>query len=61
MAISGTPSVGQVPTATSATAATWQDQAASANYHFEAIFDDTPEPILTNDGTDWVYGKVYDA
>ena len=36
-------------------------EAGVINYHFEAILDDTPSPILTNDGTDWVYGKVYDA
>jgi len=60
--ISGTPSVGYVPTATSSSAATWQAQTGGAAGHYEVIVDGTAPPVaVTNVAEDdWVYGFVPD-
>jgi hypothetical protein len=60
--ISGTPSVGYVPTATSSSAATWQAQSGGAAGHYEVIVSGTAPPVaVTNvDEDDWVYGFVPD-
>jgi hypothetical protein len=60
--ISGTPSVGYVPTATSSSAATWQAQTGGAAGHYEVIVSGTAPPVaVTNMAEDdWVYGFVPD-
>jgi len=60
--ISGTPSVGYVPTATSSSAATWQAQSGGAAGHYEVIVSGTAPPVaVTNVAEDdWVYGFVPD-
>lgn len=60
--ISGTPSVGYVPTATSSSAATWQAPAGGVAGHYEVIVSGTAPPVaVTNVAEDdWVYGFVPD-
>lgn len=60
--VTGTPSVGQVPTATSSSAATWQTPTGGVAGHYEVIVSGTAPPVaVTNVAEDdWVYGFVPD-
>lgn len=62
IAVTGTPSVGYVPTATSSSAATWQAQTGVTAGHYEVIVSGTAPPVaVTNDAEDdWVYGFLAD-
>lgn len=60
VAVTGTPAVGFVPTATSGSTATWQAQAGGSSTHTEVVMSSgaltPPDPVLSSDGLDWVYG-----
>jgi hypothetical protein len=59
VAVTGTPSVGYVPTATSSSAATWQAQSASNTTHYEILMaSGSADPLLTSDGLDYLYVEV---
>lgn len=58
VAVTGTPSVGYVPTATSSSAATWQ-ASASGTTHYEILMaSGSADPLLTSDGLDYLYVEV---
>lgn len=61
IAVTGTPSVGMVPTATSSSAATWQTPAADVDTIHEVVMVSggltPPDPVLTSDGLDWTYSS----
>lgn len=61
VAVTGTPSVGMVPTATSSSAATWQTPAADVDTIHEVVMASggltPPDPVLTSDGLDWTYSS----
>lgn len=65
--ITGTPTAGQVPVATDSDSAAWGDASMTADDvrdagRWELVMvpgiTDPPEPVLTPDGSDWVYGWV---
>jgi hypothetical protein len=61
IAVTGTPSVGMVPTATSSSAATWQTPAADVDAAHEVVMQSgtssPPVPIWNSAGDDWVYSS----
>jgi hypothetical protein len=59
IAVTGTPSVGMVPTATGSSAATWQAPSGGIIHTVVMVSGalTPPDPILTSDGFDWVYSS----
>ena len=61
--VSGTPSADQVLTASSSSAASWQDPTAASTGHYELLMaagSSPVEPMETADGTDWLYAWITD-
>ena len=55
--MTGTPAVGQVLTATSSSAATWQPPTGGLHEVIMVTGVTPPDPVLNSAGDDWVYSS----